>query len=162
MLTGISAGSGNEESMMAIAAPKVGALAPWFGGKRTMAPRIVAELGDHRAHWGLPCGAMSVLLEKPPCGMETVADLHGDLTNLALVIQNPKLGAALFRRLRRTMLAEEILARACHQLDTTPIPPESEPDIDRAYAYFIQSWMMRSGVAGTNLSKRGAGRTMAI
>ena len=34
-------------------AMKVKAVAPWFGGKRTMAPRIVEEIGKHRAYWGL-------------------------------------------------------------------------------------------------------------
>jgi DNA adenine methylase len=36
------------------------AIAPWFGGKRTLAPRITAELGAHRAYWEPFCGSMAV------------------------------------------------------------------------------------------------------
>lgn len=47
------------------AAPIITAIAPWFGSKRTLAPRIVAELGSHRAYWEPFCGSMAVLLAKP-------------------------------------------------------------------------------------------------
>lgn len=37
---------------MSDAAPMtIRSLAPWFGGKRTLAPRIVAELGTHTQYW---------------------------------------------------------------------------------------------------------------
>ena len=38
---------------------QIKALAPWFGGKRTLAPRIVAELGPHRAYWEPFCGSLA-------------------------------------------------------------------------------------------------------
>jgi len=41
------------------------ALAPWFGGKRNMAPMIVQELGPHNSYWEPFCGSMAVLLAKP-------------------------------------------------------------------------------------------------
>jgi hypothetical protein len=40
------------------------ALAPWFGGKRNLAPLIVAELGEHRCYWEPFCGSMAGL---PSC-----------------------------------------------------------------------------------------------
>ena len=64
--------------------PKIGAIAPWFGSKRSMAPIIVSELGPHSAYWEPFCGSMAVLMAKPPCIMETVNDLHADLINLAI------------------------------------------------------------------------------
>lgn len=30
---------------------KIKAIAPWFGGKRNLAPQIVRLLGRHRAYW---------------------------------------------------------------------------------------------------------------
>lgn len=84
------------------------ALAPWFGSKRTLAPRIVAELGKHRAYWEPFCGSMAVLLAKPESSHETVNDLHGDLVNLIRVVQCPTRGPALYRRLRRVVLHDAI------------------------------------------------------
>jgi len=74
--------------------PTITALLPYFGGKRSMADRIVIELGDHRSYWEVFCGAMAVLLAKPPCSQETVSDLYGDLINLALVIRATAAGRA--------------------------------------------------------------------
>lgn len=34
---------------------KIKAIAPWFGSKRTLAPRIVEELGKHFAYWEANC-----------------------------------------------------------------------------------------------------------
>ncbi|KKK94504.1 hypothetical protein LCGC14_2682220 [marine sediment metagenome] len=46
--------------------PKIKAIAPWFGGKRNLAPKIVDALGDHRVYWEPFCGSMAVLMAKPP------------------------------------------------------------------------------------------------
>ncbi len=90
--------------------PAITSLAPWYGAKRKMATRIVAELGEHRAYWEPFCGSMAVLLSKPKATQETVNDLHGDLTNLAWVLQDPVRGPKLFRRLRRVLASETELA----------------------------------------------------
>jgi DNA adenine methylase len=139
---------------------KITAIAPWFGGKRTLAPEIVKELGPHRAYWEPFCGGMSVLLSKPPCSMETVNDLHGDLTNIARVVKDRSLGPVFYRRLRRALLSEPEMLEAFDYLDTQPLRPGL--DIERAYAYFCASWMMRSGIAGTDMRKRGAGRSISV
>ncbi len=140
---------------------KIRALVPYFGGKRTLAPLIVRELGKHRAYWEPFCGSMAVLLAKPTASLETVCDLHGDLVNLARIIKDRQTGPIFYRRLRRLLVSEAQLEESCEYLDTTPAPGD-EPDMNRAVAYFVQSWMMRSGIAGTNLQKRGAGRSIAI
>lgn len=139
--------------------PIINALAPWFGAKRIMAPRIVAELGKHSAYWELFCGSMAVSLAKPPCAMETVNDLNGDLINLARCIRHETLGPKLYRRLRRWLAANDeldIAAQAVKAWDRAPAT--SEPDIDRAEAYFATSWMGRNGVAGTQSYNQGFSR----
>ena len=45
---------------------KIKAIAPWFGGKRSMAPMIADVLGDHRAYWEPFCGSMAVLFATKP------------------------------------------------------------------------------------------------
>ena len=73
------------DEMTTIEKPRISALAPWFGGKRTLAPAIVEELGPHTAYWEPFCGSCAVLFAKPPLAFEQINDLHGDLINLAMV-----------------------------------------------------------------------------
>lgn len=124
---------------------KIKALAPWFGGKRTLAPRIIAELGEHRSYWEPFCGSMAVLLAKPPCSMETVNDLHGDLINLANIIRDPSRGPELYRRLRRVLMAQGVHKEYADALRFNSPSDEME----RAVAFFVVSWMGRNGVIGS-------------
>lgn len=123
----------------------INAIAPWFGSKRKLAHAIVNALGPHHTYYEPFCGGLAVLMAKPPCRMETVCDLHGDLTHLARTIADPKSGAALYRRLRRTLCCQEIHRDAKEQ-----IARPFEPTIDRAYWFFILSWLSRNGAIGSN------------
>jgi len=123
---------------------KVKAISPWFGGKRTMAPLIVTELGKHSQYFEPFCGSMAVLLAKAPCQKETVNDLHGDLINLAHCLQDIDLAERLYDRLQRCLMSEGLVDRAKHELATSDLSPA-----DRAYWYFLSSWMRRNGTAGT-------------
>ena len=133
---------------------KIKALAPWMGSKRNMAATVVAELGEHAVYWEPFAGSMAILLAKPPCSMETVNDLHGDLTNLARVIQHPELGATLYRRLRRIWLAEELFLESAEVIRTEK-EFTGDLDVDRAFHYFIASWFGRNGLAGTRSYNAG-------
>jgi DNA adenine methylase len=121
--------------------PKIGAIAPWFGGKRNLAPIIVAELGEHRAYWEPFCGSMAVLMAKPKASMETVNDLHDELINMARVIQSDTMGPKLYRRLRRTIMHESLYDEARRGLG-------QGDEVDRAWSYFVASWLGRNGMAG--------------
>lgn len=128
--------------------PKIGAIAPWFGGKRTMADDVVCELGKHTQYFEPFCGAMAVLFAKQPSQKETVNDLHGDLINLAEIIQFETTAEILYDRLQRTLFCEDILDQAKSHLEAVPAN-DLRSRIDRAYWYFIASWMGRNGTAGT-------------
>jgi DNA adenine methylase len=134
------------------------ALAPWFGSKRTLGPEIVAEIGPHTAYWEPFCGSMAVLLAKPPCRTEIVNDLHGDLVNLARVIQHPALGPALYRRLRRVWSSEDLFRDSIAVIKSADLEVETEPDVDRAFHYFITSWQGMNGVAGCQTTNTGFAR----
>ncbi len=125
---------------------KIKALAPWFGGKRNLAPTIVELLGQHRVYWEPFCGSMAVLLAKPACRMETVNDLHGDLINLARVIQDKELAFKLYDKLSRTLYAEQFFGESKERWISET---NGKPDMDRAYDYFVVSWMGLNGVSGT-------------
>ena len=138
---------------------KIKALAPWFGGKRTLAPRIVAELGKHDWYGEGCCGGLPIVLAKPAIGHEYVCDLHGDMINLARVVQSDELAPRLFERLGRTLLCEPLLADA-DQATRGGDYSGTEPDLVRAYNYFVVCWGGRNGEAG--LAKNERGRTVAM
>lgn len=129
---------------------KVKAIAPWFGGKRTMAPLIVQELGKHTQYFEPFCGSMAVLFAKSPSQKETVNDLHGDLVNLARVLQDVDAAPKLYERLQAALFSEDLLEQARHEL-IGEFPPVGVTQFlpDRAYWYFLASWMGRNGTAGT-------------
>lgn len=134
---------------------KISAIAPWFGSKRTLAPTIVKELGKHSAYWEPFCGSMAVLMSKPECRQETVVDLHGDLINLARVVRRNDTGAELYRKLRRTLMHEETMRDAWAVL-AGEMEPHALPDVERAWAFFVTSWMGRNGSVGTEGHARTA------
>jgi len=131
---------------------KIKAIAPWFGGKRTMAPAIVKELGKHTQYFEPFCGSMAVLLAKPQSRQETVNDLHSDLINLARVMQDEKAGPKFYRLLRREWLADDALAYSRQVMLTGEV--NGQLDVDRAFAFFVLSWMGRNGEAGLDHVER--------
>ena len=134
--------------------PKVSAIAPWFGGKRTLAPRIVQEIGPHVAYFEPFCGGMSVLMAKPRARMEVVNDLHGDVINLARVMAHRTFGPQLYRRLRRMVVSDEELATADERIRHTNLEGD-DLDAARALDFFVVSWMGRNGEVGLKKNERG-------
>jgi DNA adenine methylase len=130
-------------------APAQTSLAPWFGGKRTMAPAIVAQLGPHRSYWEPFCGSLAVLLNKPPASHETANDLHGDLVNLARVVQDERLGRELYASPGADAVQRGALPRVARRAVTAaPAEGACGPVVERAYHYFLVSWMGPGGLAG--------------
>ena len=130
------------------------ALVPYFGGKRSMAQAIVEELGKHAAYWEPFCGSMATLMAKPVSAHETVCDLYGDLTNLAMVVASDAC-AVLYDRLVRTLCNEALFLaakeRVAEDWENVPASPREVQDVhvERAYWYFVAAWVGRSGCAGT-------------
>ena len=124
-----------------------------------MAPVIVDELGGHTQFFEPFCGSMAVLFAKPPAAQETVNDLHGDLTNLARVLQQLPLAEQLYDRAQRTLFAEAMIRDFWKELAESKAP--IEVDAERAYKFFVFSWAMRNGVAGTS-RMRGNGFQISL
>lgn len=147
---------------------KLTALLPWFGGKRTLAPRIVTELGPHKYYFEAGAGSMAVLFAKEPAHHETVCDLHRAMTNLAWCVQDESCAVELFGRLHRAMYSDDLYDRSKEWLSEfeaggdPPLMPGLQTyhlhlrgevvraSLDWAYHYFLASWMGRNGVAGTD------------
>lgn len=138
---------------------KIRAIAPWFGSKRVLAQRIVEQLGPHRSYWDPFCGSLAVLLAKPECASETVNDLHGDLINLARVVRDRRYGPALYRQLRRTLIHEGLFGDAESRINGNTVEVQAADDgrldLDRAYQFFLATWLGRNGVAGTTKGSCG-------
>lgn len=124
-------------------------IVPWFGSKRKLAPKIVELIGQHKTYWEPMCGSMAVLLAKPPCEMETVNDLHGCLINLARVIQDKEKGFELYDKLSRTLYTEEFFEESKERWTSAAGDPDVWLSLERAYDYFVASWMGLNGVSGT-------------
>ena len=131
---------------------KIKALAPWFGSKRSLAPTIVELIGKHKAYWEPFCGSMAVLMRKPTCDLETVNDLNGDLINLAKVVQDRDLAFEFYDKLSRTLCSERFFLESKERWISAPteaLLEDTDPDIDRAYDFFVASWQGINGVSGT-------------
>jgi len=131
---------------------KISAVAAYLGGKRTLAPVIVRELGPHSQYFEPFCGSCAVLLAKEPAQKETVNDLHGWLINLVRVVASDRWAPWLYEKLSRTLFCEELLREAQEMLKgAEPDPPRrpGKADAEQAYWYFIACWMGRNGAAGT-------------
>lgn len=113
-----------------------------------MAAAIVEELGRHSSYWDILCGSCAVLFAKPPSGHEHVNDLHGDLINLARVLQREELAVELYELCLRTLYHEELF-RESEAVFRGEDPPDEGTDVMRAYHYMVAAWMGRNGIAGT-------------
>jgi DNA adenine methylase len=125
------------------------ALSPWGGSKRELAKWIVPMFGDHSMFADLTGGSLALLLSKERCRNELVNDLHGDLINLARVVQNDFGGPELFEQLARVTVGREAYVKSCQWLREFRLLDGDGPDLTRAYHYFISTWMGRNGLAGT-------------
>jgi transcriptional regulator with GAF, ATPase, and Fis domain len=113
------------------------ALVPWYGSNRILAKHVGAELAGCK--WlGVPfAGSCCELLY---CDARTIVvnDLHRHLCNLVRVVADPKLGPALYRKLRRVVLHPDLLAQAQERcaIREEPVGFEVEADaIRRALRY---------------------------
>lgn len=123
---------------------RISAMLPYFGGKRNMADEIVREIGPHSCYWEPFCGSLAVLFSKDKVSSETINDLHHDVVNLAFILSS-KWAPDLFERLQRTSFCEPLFRECRAKLSEC----RCDNDTDRAYCFFVESWMGRNGVAGT-------------
>ncbi len=135
---------------------EITAMLPYFGCKRTCAPQIEPEIGRHHSWWDLCCASMAMTFGKAPCRMETVVDQYWDVTNLARVMQHRWLGPQLYRRLRRAVCADSLFEDAFARISAERRSGVGDMlDLERAYDFFLVSWLGRNGTAGTGLFNQG-------
>lgn len=126
------------------------ALAPWYGAKRTIAAKIVAQLGEHTSYVEPFCGSMAVLFAKPEVRHEVVNDLNRDLVNVAICIRDKDKVGDLLTMLHNTLSCEE-LYRDSRARVMEPYSGELG-NVDRAYHAMVTWWLGRNGMAGVRKS----------
>lgn len=134
----------------------LGAILPYFGGKRNLAPTIVARMRKHRAYWELCCGSLAILFAKPKSSMEVVCDRNGAVCNLARVLADRDQAERLYERLLGTLMCSDLFDEAkiaCKGYANITLDDgavwTADAMRDWAYWYLVESWMGRNGVAGT-------------
>lgn len=141
-------GIGRNGEQMALERPKIGAVAPWFGGCRREAEAVGESLRGC-AFVAVPfCGGLSEVPAIVAAGAQAVAlnDAHRHLINMARCIADSRLGPQMWRRLRRMPFSYKTLSIA--QAYCAVNEPDDEPDLECAFHYFICAWMARSAEAG--------------
>ena len=106
-------------------------LAPWFGGKKYLAKRLIARINaiPHRCYAEPFVGMGGVLLRKPRSHTEVINDLNGDIVNLYRVLrEHPQ---ALRQQFDWQLSSRQEFARL------TQVPAQTLTDIQRAarFAY---------------------------
>lgn len=135
---------------------KCGAIVPYFGAKRTLAPLIVEEVGPHSQWFEIFCGSLAVTLAKPKARMEYVNDRNGDTVNLARVLACEETAVELYRRVARLLMCEVMFREACDAWKARGrVEAPEAPDLERAVEYLYTSWAGRNGATGTESYNQG-------
>lgn len=122
------------------------AVAPWAGGKRTLAPRIVELLGEHDTYVEPFVGGCSILPAKPRAAFEIINDANPAVVNVlrAMRFNEYQLSRMLVPRAfdRQTFEnAKSLLASIAPGADLI--------GTDIAAAQLVVWWMGANGYAGT-------------
>lgn len=135
------------------------ALAPWFGGCRSIADRIGTELGD-LAWCAVPFAGGMPELPWISTRAGIACDRHRHLINLARVVADDALLCRLIRRVERLLFHPDVLAAAQRRCVTREHEraggglfadgeaASGDPDVEWAADYFVCAWMGRGGASG--------------
>lgn len=136
---------------------KIACLVPYYGSKRVLAPKVVAQFGPHKCYVEPFAGSLSVLFAKPQCRQEIVSDLHDGLINLLRVLKDRDQAERLYGEASRQPYCESFFAEALERLQANNY---SDP-VAKAVDYLVGSWQAINGFAGTTKRMAFARRSNA-
>lgn len=114
----------------------------WYGGKHYLAARIVVRFPPHRIYLEPFGGGASVLLNKPPCEVESYNDLDLRITRLFRVLRDR--GDEFIKRVRLVPYSESEFRDAAEY-------PDGSDDLAKAVCDFIR-WRQSFGGQGRSWS----------
>jgi DNA adenine methylase len=123
----------------------------YYGGKQTLAAKIVALLPKHNLYCEPFIGGAAVFFSKPPSAVEVINDTNKELINFYRVIQNDFV--SLEKEIRITLHSRDLHRKAKVIYDN----PDMFPEIKRAWAVWVlanQSFSsMLDGAWGYDIKK---------
>ena len=117
----------------------------WFGGKWTLAPRLIELFPKHRIYVEPFGGAASVLMRKPRAYAEVYNDLEGEVVNLFSVLRSSR-AEELASAVYATPFARDELADAYE--------PATDP-VERARRLIVRSYQGYGSDAASNDRRAG-------
>lgn len=109
----------------------VGSITAWWGGKGSMAQRIMSVFPKHSKYVEVFGGGAHILYQKDKCREEVYNDIHEGLISLWRTVQNPEYSAELKRRLELTPMGR---VEFDHCRDTWK---EEEDPIEKARKFYV-------------------------
>lgn len=126
---------------------KILAYAPWGGGKRTLAPKIVRQLGSHEEYDEWFVGGCAILPQKYRCEREHINDANPWLVNVLQCVRNH---AYVQRLLAGYKFAKEVFDESCAIVNAqTTLPADGAMACELAARQLVVWWMGPNGLAGT-------------
>lgn len=127
---------------------KINAIAPWYGGNRSLAEHVGKALDG--CNWvGIPFAGGMAEIAHIRANQIVANDLHREIISLAAYVRDYPIEVQ--RWLRGQLFHPDTLAEAQQLLDEE----RGETTSRVALAYFVVAWMTRSGTAGTDGEKNG-------
>jgi DNA adenine methylase len=114
----------------------------WHGGKRYLAKRIIENFPAHRVYLEPFGGGASVLLNKPPCEVETYNDLDLRITRLFRVLREQ--GEEFVKRMR-------VLPYSQVEFEAAATYPRNASEFEMAVCDFVR-WRQSFGGKGGSWS----------
>ncbi len=120
----------------------------WYGGKFSHLDFILPHIpADARHFCDVYGGSAAVLINLPPCPVETYNDIDTELVNFFRVLRNRE--KQLVRAIGLTPFSREELARACE-------PARDLSSLERARRFYIRARQTRTGLAQRSSEGRWA------
>jgi DNA adenine methylase len=111
----------------------------YYGSKRRLASRIVADLPPHNAWVEAFCGSAALTLAKEPAPIEVINDINGEIVNFFHVLRDDS--SEMRRLLSLTPYARQ-------ELHEARVKATGLSDVERARRFFIAAMMAINGCFG--------------
>ena len=126
---------------------KIKCVAPFAGGKRRLAPRIVELLGPHDTYIEPFVGGCSILPVKPRADRERLFDANRDVVTVLNFLAGNCGSTWVIESLKARPFGRATFDDAVRQL---AVPPADCPSGFRALALLVAWWQGPGGIAGTS------------
>lgn len=122
--------------------PRLHSPIQWFGGKQSLAPKLLPLIPEHRTYVEPFGGGASLLLIKEPSPVEVYNDLDSDLVNFFRVLRDPQLFTDFYNRAWFSPCSRE-------EHDFCRLHLNEDPDpVERARRFFVLARYSFSGIPG--------------